>query len=62
MTEMSERLVKGLTSQLDHVIRNGDEHQTYPGLPPELPQTVLCHCLLQAASTSPSPTWRERVC
>ena len=29
---MSERLLKGLTSQLDHVIRNGDAHQSYPGL------------------------------
>lgn len=31
VSQMSERLVNGLVSQLDHVIRNGDKHQTYPG-------------------------------
>ncbi|CAI8016059.1 Cysteine desulfurase, mitochondrial [Geodia barretti] len=31
VSAMSERLVKGLTSRLDHVVRNGDERQTYPG-------------------------------
>lgn len=31
VSQMSERLVEGLTSGLDHVIRNGDEHQSYPG-------------------------------
>ena len=28
---LSERLVNGITSQLDHVIRNGDPDMTYPG-------------------------------
>jgi cysteine desulfurase len=31
VSTMSERLVKGLTSRLDHIVRNGDERQTYPG-------------------------------
>lgn len=31
VSQISERLVEGLTSGLDHVIRNGDEHQSYPG-------------------------------
>ena len=37
VSAMSERLVKGLTSRLDHVVRNGDERETYPGLPPLYP-------------------------
>lgn len=28
---LSKKLVDGLTSQLDHVIRNGDAEQTYEG-------------------------------
>ncbi|XP_075256223.1 cysteine desulfurase-like [Convolutriloba macropyga] len=31
ITAMSDRLVHGITSQLDHVIRNGDPERTYPG-------------------------------
>ena len=31
VSRLSERLVKGLMSQLDNVIRNGDERQSYPG-------------------------------
>lgn len=29
--ELSDRLVHGITSQLTHIIRNGDPHKTYPG-------------------------------
>lgn len=31
VSEMADRLINGLTSKLDHIIRNGDEHNTYPG-------------------------------
>lgn len=31
ISALSERLVNGITSQMTHVIRNGDEVQTYPG-------------------------------
>ena len=31
MTKLSERLVHGITSQLSHVVRNGDELAAYPG-------------------------------
>lgn len=32
VVKLSKRLVDGVTSQLDHVIRNGDDEQTYPGI------------------------------
>ena len=32
ISKLSERLVLGITSQLDHVIRNGDPEQSYEGL------------------------------
>ena len=31
MSRLSERLVRGLTSRLDHIIRNGDPELSYPG-------------------------------
>ena len=31
MTRLSNRLVEGIMSQLPHVVRNGDETETYPG-------------------------------
>lgn len=31
VTQLADRLVGGLQSKLDHVIRNGDSKQTYPG-------------------------------
>ena len=32
VSRMSERLVKGMMSRLDHVIRNGDDPNSYPGM------------------------------
>ncbi len=31
ISKLSDRLVNGITSQLDHVIRNGDPDKSYPG-------------------------------
>ena len=31
VTELSDRLVNGITAGLTHVIRNGDPDQSYPG-------------------------------
>ena len=31
MRQLSQRLITGITSQLDHVVRNGDPDQSYPG-------------------------------
>ena len=67
VTRLSKRLVEGITSQLDHVVRNGDPEQTYHG---EEYHTVcrslinLLPCSLsspsQGVSTCPLPMWRGR--
>ena len=31
MDHLSSRLVNGIMGQIDHVVRNGDTEQTYPG-------------------------------
>ena len=31
MKRLSDRLIKGIESQLTHVVRNGDPEQSYPG-------------------------------
>ena len=30
--QLSQRLIAGITSRLDNVVRNGDPEQTYPGV------------------------------
>lgn len=32
VSRLSKKLIDGITSQLDHVIRNGDSQQTYDGM------------------------------
>ena len=32
ISRLSQKLVDGITSQLDHVIRNGDPEHTYDGM------------------------------
>ena len=67
---LSQRLVDGITSQLDHVVRNGDPKQTYHGEvplyqltsplpPPSLPPFFPPH---QDVSICPLPMWREKAC